>query len=358
MTSNNKRIEWIDAMRGFTMILVIANHILTMCFINGQDIELISINNYIGLFRMPLFFTISGFLFFSYKKSWSFAEITEIVIKKARIQLIPTLVFCILALLFGISSFDTILHNDAKGGFWFTFVLFFYFTFVSISLYAIRKIITYYYKELSNYLSIIEDIFILFIAFIIYAIANKSYLWEDNLIVHLLSLSLWTYYPFFVFGIILKKHQESILNSIDRPNFITGIILFMFTVPIYLLAHCYTISNTFLGILYFIGTGLSGSLLIIAFFKRNELYFNKNTTIGYVLQYTGKRTLDIYLLHYFFLPTNLKQVGCFFAENNNIILEFTLCLVLSLIVLSACLLMSNIIRLSPFLAKYLFGKVY
>ncbi len=77
--------------------------------------------------------------------------------------------------------------------------------------------------------------------------------------------------------------------------------------------------------------------------------------IGRILQYIGKRTLDVYLLHYFFLPRNLDIVGDFFFTNSNPSIEFFCSFLLAIIVVGLCLVVSNVIRTSDTLAHWLFG---
>lgn len=76
------------------------------------------------------------------------------------------------------------------------------------------------------------------------------------------------------------------------------------------------------------------------------------------LQYVGTRTLDIYLLHYFFLPRFLISYAGRLQAFDNQVVEFIVILAIALIVLAITLLASYIIRLSPFLGHYLFGVKY
>ena len=85
-----------------------------------------------------------------------------------------------------------------------------------------------------------------------------------------------------------------------------------------------------------------------------KLPFTSDKKVGRMLQYIGKRTLDIYLLHYFFLPY-IPQVGSMLSNKKNAVLELTIGGLLSLIVIGICLVVSNVLRTSPILAKYLFG---
>ena len=58
----------------------------------------------------------------------------------------------------------------------------------------------------------------------------------------------------------------------------------------------------------------------------------------------------------FFLPQNLDMVGKFFADNVNPAIEFAVSLILALVIVALCLIISNVIRISPILGHYLFGS--
>jgi hypothetical protein len=68
--------------------------------------------------------------------------------------------------------------------------------------------------------------------------------------------------------------------------------------------------------------------------------------------------LDIYLLHYFFLPRFLIPYAGRLQTFDNQFIEFIVILAIALVVLAITLLASYIIRLSPFLGHYLFGVKY
>ena len=72
------------------------------------------------------------------------------------------------------------------------------------------------------------------------------------------------------------------------------------------------------------------------------------------MQYTGRRTLDIYLIHYFLIPRNLSFITIF-TDHPMPIIEAAASTLISILIIAVCLLISNIIRLSPWLAHWLFG---
>lgn len=70
------------------------------------------------------------------------------------------------------------------------------------------------------------------------------------------------------------------------------------------------------------------------------------------MQYVGRHTLDIYLLHYFFLPTLPVLAG---VVRGVAVIELSVTLIISIIIIMITLLVSEVIRSSDFLAHYLFG---
>jgi membrane-bound acyltransferase YfiQ involved in biofilm formation len=72
------------------------------------------------------------------------------------------------------------------------------------------------------------------------------------------------------------------------------------------------------------------------------------------LIFIGQRTLDIYLIHYFLLPTSFLIPES--MKNNTMwYVQFLVLLLLSLAVTGGCILISNLIRMSPSLATFLLG---
>ena len=67
------RLEWLDALRGFTMILVVAYHVAEMGF--GESWRHSSSMPFLVLFRMPLFFFVSGFLAYRASQVWNLSNL-------------------------------------------------------------------------------------------------------------------------------------------------------------------------------------------------------------------------------------------------------------------------------------------
>lgn len=97
-----------------------------------------------------------------------------------------------------------------------------------------------------------------------------------------------------------------------------------------------------------------GLLIVYSFFRRHQANFTQAKPLGKALQYVGRRTLDIYMLHYFLLP-HLPEVGEYLLSAPNSVLELSVGITLSLLVTGICLVISNVLRLSEPLSHYLFG---
>ena len=119
------RLEWLDALRGFTMILVVAYHVAEMGF--GESWRHSSSMPFLVLFRMPLFFFVSGFLAYKASQVWNMRNFGSLIWKKLKVQTIPTIVFFCLAMAIlnkhVLPAMETSFHSPYKGGYWFTIVL-------------------------------------------------------------------------------------------------------------------------------------------------------------------------------------------------------------------------------------------
>ena len=84
MLTENKRLEFLDALKGFAILLVVAGHWMIRLGLSGYDNILWT---FIVSVHLPLFFFVSGFLIEG--RNFDFRALT----KRAKCLLIPGIVF-------------------------------------------------------------------------------------------------------------------------------------------------------------------------------------------------------------------------------------------------------------------------
>ena len=354
-STGKKRIGWIDALRGFTMILVVFSHVETF----GFDLisESGSLNWFFQMFRMPLFFFVSGFIAYRAGEVWSSDYYKAGVLKKLRVQVIPMLFFAILyaCLIFSpreetapLESVGLLFNDPSKFGYWFTEVLLEMFLIYYTVSFLMRR------RKLASRQIVLAIIAVCFFGL---SLLGASTYAKHAVFNWLCIYQLLLYFQFFIFGNLVSCYRDKVFKMIENPYIIGVIILSFFglhfvncrihgvtdNIVVQGLAKLITEAERYLGV-----------ITVLSLFRHYEYFFSSETKIGRGLQYIGQRTLDVYLLHYFLIPT-LPALGLFFSQTNNLVLEATTGFALSLLVIVFCLIISNIIRISPFLAYWLLG---
>lgn len=343
-------MEWLDAMRGFTMILVVAYHVSTDCF--GQNIKHSSALSFFVLFRMPLFFFVSGFLAYSSKVQWSLRTLGQNMLKKCKVQLIPTIVFLVVFLSLMRPNFlkglEAAMMSPTKSGYWFTWAL--------LLMFIIYYVFAYLESKLPKK-TLIPILLLWTGAAVVYATIYMPswFSYHKDPFFHYTSLiQVMTYFHFFLFGTIVRRYWSQVERLFDTKWFYAVVVTLAFICAVdYLKWHTLRLQWANLPrtlAMY------SLILIVVMFFRHYKEWFTKQTTVGKCLQYIGTRTLDIYLLHFLFLP-NAKMIGSFFSEHRrNFVFDTTLSMIVGLLVIGFCLITSNILRVSPIFRKYLFGR--
>lgn len=330
----NKRIEYIDAMRGFTMILVVFSHICNMCL--GD--RWMGYNDVFFLFRLPCFFFISGWLFEKPERPWDGITIKSVVKHKFMVQIVPTVIF--LLLLAPPPLFFSRL-GAMKGGYWFTFALFIFFV-LHIVISCLTKRRQWAMFAFALTISVVS---------FLYEVHYNSYFsqmgWATKLL-GFLSFRVWRFYLFFYIGTLVKRYFEAFVHWTNKPLVIVLVIIGFIAI-----SRIPQTNGTITYFIFVIG-GVLGLTMIFTLFRL--FYTHRLSQITHhALEYIGTRTLDIYLLHYFLLPRFLLPYGEQLRAYHNTLLEFIVALALALIVVVLCLVISRIIRLNTFLGYYLFG---
>ncbi len=338
-------------MRGFTMILVVAYHVSQMAFMEPQKSS--SAMSFFVLFRMPLFFFVSGFLAYKSRAHWSGGELCRLVGKKMRIQILPTVVFlCAYLIIRGktdfCDGFMQAMASPTKFGYWFTWTL--------LHMFIIYYLFAFVEQRL-RWRSCIPIILLWVASVVVYETTYmpKSFTYYKESFFNYSSLvQLIRYFQFFLLGNIVHRYWTRSQRIMDSKWFLPTVVILAFIC-------CADIFkwHTLTGVWTNLPRTASMYLLlmiVVMFFRHYQHWFTREHRTGKVLQYIGVRTLDIYLLHYIFLPV-MPMIGPWFkSARPNFVIDLTLSVVVALLVIAFCLITSHVLRISPFFKKYLFGK--
>ena len=355
-TPRKPRLGWLDALRGFTMLLVVTNHVALKSF--GMQIRWSTALQFFLLFRMPLFFFISGFLAYKASRIWNARTLGELTLKKLRVQIIPTAVFFLLFLAMipttpFINSLNEALASSMKAGYWFTLVL----LYMLLTFY----IFSYVESKICRGPFLIILLFIVSLCLFETCYLPRQFSWAmghkgpPNEFMNYSSLvEMIRYFPFFLYGAIVHRYWDRAQRLMDSRWFFPLVVLLALITTLEVIKWHYfrlewaSLPHTLAMFLLL--------TIVFMFFRHYSEFFSDKTALGRGLQFIGRRTLDIYLLHYFFLP-KLPMVGEFFRVNrHNFILDTTAALAVALVVVAFCVITSLLLRVSPFLKKYLFGR--
>ncbi len=282
-----KRQEWIDCLRGITMLLVIICH--CEIYLTGNPS---TITYFCGIFRMPLFFFISGY--FAYSTGLHFhnrQKIIDSLRRRIKGVLIPTIIFCSLSCLLltplGQTNITDVLYDSHKGGYWFTLVS------CEIFFLCIPLILIINVKSLKQ-----STKNIILIGVMIISAWLRNYIadyWENENAVNIISLQFtFQYMPYFILGILTRVNLSLLLRYLNRIIIIVFFIS-MFAVGAHYapyMKYAYNDSR----LLPFISLFLISIFLL---FSRLQSVFNTSNRFGKPLSYIGRNTLPIYLIHYF-----------------------------------------------------------
>lgn len=334
----SERIKYIDALRGLAMLMVVMVHVEGFSvFI--EEFHMSFLRRFCEALMLPLFFFISGFL----TKPVSGKKLIE----KCTQLLTPA---CLLGLLYSFYIHKdpvSFIQNIYKYGYWFTVTLSEMLVIINLTTKALRK---------CNFGSIA----ILVVAALLYVVKipfNHIKVLDsigDIFCFHQLFL----YFHYFAIGYVLSNNKQ-VLNKLLSSELIVLIAIFVFSSSLYvkftypdeLLA-----ANLLLKIYRAVLDPILGYSGIFVIYK---LFYSKCNTVsegilGKLLQFIGRNTFEIYLLHYFFLP-KLPELGIALMHSHNIVIEFICVLCISLTVISCSLIVSKIIKTNSITAFLFLG---
>lgn len=333
------RIEYIDALKGFAILLVVMGHVIPWSF-ESFDIAKemtptpILLWKIIYSFHMPLFMFISGFLF----GQTHFVSIKEYFIKlwkKAKMLIVPFFICGVLVYMWrGVRTYT----------YWYLLALF--------NLILIVGIVNYFIDKIKNKTcQLLIEIVVLVSIHIILQFFTKFY---DGHILYVCN----NWFPhlrdiffYFALGSFLIRH----IDISKLMNNIVYSLCFLFFCASFVVNIPYT---------SFYSINLQS---IAAIYCCIYLFKECFTGNGYVINYfkrIGKKTLYIYILH-FFWDIKITQVGDYFITLSQsskmeyvtaFVLQILFSLVASIIIIELSLFAAKIIKTSKILSFAILGE--
>lgn len=340
------RIAWIDALRGFAMWLVVIMHVQ---FFSGSQGTIY--NTLIAWLFMPLFFFVSGLVIYNPNRQWTAGSVLTYLWKKVQQILIPTVIMFLLAnWILGYNVMEQLIH-PMKAGYWFTITLFWF-----IALYVLFEWLMQACKTDNKgwmiCLVVLTALFSLLLSrhgLYTRMFGDGAMVWFDAL-----QIGKWSYFQFFVLGVVAKKYQDFCLRLL-RNRYVMGIVIVAYILMAVIRVQglpCADVQRYFAIVCVRLLPYASICIVTILFYLLRSFWASSRT--GRALQIAGRNTLGIYLIHYFFLAGNWSFLRTISTNTPPVLLLITFAL-LAVVIMACCMVVIRVIRLSPLLAQYMIG---
>lgn len=341
------RIHYIDALRGFTMVLVVFAHVLTFAF----DMNHSFISELFVTFRMPMFFFISGYIAYKSIERWNGEFVKNMLKKKAVVQIIPATVFWLLFVVWMCQDGNTpwnLIKTRGFIGYWFTYTLLVFFVIYYLISAIANKMSSAKGERFLDVALIVVSLCGIAAYIVLTAAVRADFLYTFSI------LNACIYFQFFAFGILCKHHLSGFERMLSK-DWVLASTMTVFVACLFVLFHASIAAH----IPAIVGklclrefVRYAGLIIVFAFFYHHASFFNRDNWFVRTLLFVGRRTLDIYLLHFFFMPYDNPIHG---LSSQMFVIQLLVALTLSVVVVTVSLAISQIIRMSNFLGHYLLG---
>jgi len=331
-----QRIEWVDAMRGVAMLMVVLFHV---------SISFKSENVLIGMIcarlQLPLFFMISGFFAQRLLEKRFMSTLGRLFMALVIPALLMLLIYCLAKDISYVSSLGKML----KDGYWFTLVLFEFMAIFTIS----GRVMT----RLRLSANVQDWVHMAMGVAMVYVAAFAEHYNGRYPILNVLTVTYFYCYFYFVLGYLLFKRRGK-FNLLIFRYLIGGGILFYIAME-FLRRY---VGLEFLGkvsaLTLVLQTGVGILIIWCAFLQYPGL--SSGNPISKFLSLVGRRSIDVYFLHWFLLPWGMDYVGRWFNVGAMPFIEFCLAMIIAVPLTYASLGLGYILRLSPVTSKLLLGQ--
>lgn len=266
---------------------------------------------------------------------------------KLRQLIVPAMFFCGIYILINKTDIVYCITDKFKCGYWFTLTLF--------EFILIQCLWEFIAKSLNiNNKGQLYIIWSVLIVLGIYVLSMPTVSNRLGCVSGIVGIPMLRYYMYFVTGRLIHLNLENLLRYKYRDMLVSVVILGFLLLAVYNWYFNVELS----GLLFHINMvmfELLALLSVFVLFYKKRTYFSSSSRASKAITFIGRRTLDIYLLHYFFLPKALSVFGHYFVNHPAPIFELAFGGIVTILIVAVCLIVSEILRQSTFCRKWLLG---
>ena len=163
------------------------------------------------------------------------------------------------------------------------------------------------------------------------------------------------YIQFFTLGIICSKYRENFFKLLSNDIFITVVTIGWCACMFLWYDEGFRLNSPFAySVVHDILARYFALFTVVSAFFGYSSRLSSNAKWCSCLRFIGQRTLDIYMIHYFFIP-NLSFLPDFVTHSHAFVIQLFISSFVTILVLAVSLLVSMLLRRSHILESWLFG---
>lgn len=349
MANRKDRLQYFDMLKGIAIFMVVMGHVITFCV---REIDRAAIFKFIGEIHMPLFFFISGWFTWHGGRGPSLG-------KRALQLLVPMVVCSSLWVWYfphsGLespldSTFCGLWGSEWKNGYWFTLVLF-----EIILVYAFVRPMLCKCKGLLT-----EALLWLSVFAVLYAadMATKGSVFNSWMSLSVTS----TFLLVFALGVVAARHSSGFMMLVRKPAVYSAAMI-IGAVTLYMRCWYWEFPAMSLQLvsiavalalhasLAIIGVGITAPWAAVAFSGE------KPRPLAAIWAYIGRKSLAIYLLHYFFLFPLGSMREALMSVNVAFVPVLVFSAIVAAVIIGVVLCVERVLQPSPVLSWLLCGSL-
>ena len=329
MATGGVRLPYVDILKGIAIVLVVVGHVFGF-FVPYHDGMGSVVHRVIYSFHMPLFMALAGYVARLVFCGSLWAEL----LKKGRTLMLPWVCMstAYVLLQYGTEDSSVLLSMEARKGYWFL-----------VTLFAIHCVVIII-NVVMNWMTEVTELKVV----VAYVAVMGAMFYVVPKYVHDASLcNLHRMMLYFLFGWALRNVYVFTVSM--KNDLVVFIALFVYLLLI--------VAPVQIGVAGYV-KGMTAIFFIVAMGMR--LYENeidaKGTVAGRMMTYLGRKSLAIYVLHYFFF-IGMPSLDSVLFTTSNFAVSFSSALAVSVIVIVFVLMAERLISQNKYLKLFCMGQI-